>query len=62
MTAVTRCVVMGLAALLASASPALGQNPKPDDAFAQALFDPQLVLRHCPGHRPDAGPAPHDSR
>ena len=42
----TRWVLMGLAVLLASASSALGQNPKPDDAFAQALFDPQLVLRH----------------
>lgn len=42
----TRWVVCGLAALLGSASPAAGQNPKPDDAFAQALFDPQLVLRH----------------
>lgn len=43
----TRWVLMGLAALLAFASPAAGQNPKPDDAFAQALFDPQLVLRHA---------------
>lgn len=42
----TRWVVCGLAALLAIAAPAAGQNPKPDDAFAQALFDPQLVLRH----------------
>jgi Spy/CpxP family protein refolding chaperone len=25
----------------------VGQNAKPDDAFAQALFDPQLVLRHA---------------
>jgi Spy/CpxP family protein refolding chaperone len=38
--------VFGLAALLGAAAPAAGQNPKPDDAFAQALFDPQLVLRH----------------
>jgi Spy/CpxP family protein refolding chaperone len=36
-----------LAALLVIAAPAAGQNPKPDDAFAQALFDPQLVLRHA---------------
>ena len=43
----TRWVLMGLCALLAFASPAAGQNPKPDDAFAQALFDPQLVLRHA---------------
>lgn len=43
----TRWVVMGFAALLACATPAAGQNPKPDDAFAQALFDPQLVLRHA---------------
>ena len=43
----TRWVVMGLALLLASARPGAGQNPKPDDAFAQALFDPQLVLRHA---------------
>ena len=43
----TRWVLMGLAVLLASASPAAAQNPKPDDAFAQALFDPQLVLRHA---------------
>jgi Spy/CpxP family protein refolding chaperone len=33
--------------LLAVATPASGQSPKPDDAFAQALFDPQLVLRHA---------------
>jgi len=44
---VIRWVVVGLIALLACASSALGQNPKPDDAFAQALFDPQLVLRHA---------------
>ena len=43
----TRWLVIGLAALLAFASPAAAQNPKPDDAFAQALFDPQLVLRHA---------------
>lgn len=42
-----RWVVVGLIALVVGASPALGQNPKPDDAFAQALFDPQLVLRHA---------------
>jgi Spy/CpxP family protein refolding chaperone len=38
---------VGFVSLLAIAQPALGQNPKPDDAFAQALFDPQLVLRHA---------------
>ena len=43
----TRWIFVGLVALLPVASPALGQNPKPDDAFAQALFDPQLVLRHA---------------
>ena len=43
----TRWVLIGCLALLASAGRALGQNPKPDDAFAQALFDPQLVLRHA---------------
>jgi Spy/CpxP family protein refolding chaperone len=36
-----------LAVSLGVTSPAAGQNPKPDDAFAQALFDPQLVLRHA---------------
>ena len=44
---VTRWVVIGFASLLVSACPALAQNQKPDDAFAQALFDPQLVLRHA---------------
>jgi len=45
---VTRWVLTAVAAaLLAAASPAGAQNPKPDDAFAQALFDPQLVLRHA---------------
>jgi Spy/CpxP family protein refolding chaperone len=44
---VTRWIAMGLAAFLVCAAPAAGQNPKPDDAFAQALFDPQLVLRHA---------------
>ena len=43
----TRWVLVGLIALAAGASSALGQNPRPDDAFAQALFDPQLVLRHA---------------
>ena len=44
----TRWVLTAVAAaLLAAASPAGAQNPKPDDAFAQALFDPQLVLRHA---------------
>jgi Spy/CpxP family protein refolding chaperone len=38
---------MALALLFAAPSPAASQNPKPDDAFAQALFDPQLVLRHA---------------
>ena len=32
-------------ALTLAAMPARAQNPKPDDAFAQALFDPQLVLK-----------------
>jgi Spy/CpxP family protein refolding chaperone len=49
---VTRYFAVGVAALhmcaaLMCATPAAGQNPKPDDAFAQALFDPQLVLRHA---------------
>jgi Spy/CpxP family protein refolding chaperone len=44
----TRWVVTVItAALLAAPSVAAAQNPKPDDAFAQALFDPQLVLRHA---------------
>jgi Spy/CpxP family protein refolding chaperone len=43
----SRLVLTVLAVLLATATPALAQNPKPDDAFAQALFDPQLVLRHA---------------
>lgn len=44
----TRRVLTAVAAaLLATASLAAAQNPKPDDAFAQALFDPQLVLRHA---------------
>ena len=43
----TRRLLMGLAALLAFVTPVTAQNPKPDDAFAQALFDPQLVLRHA---------------
>ena len=43
----TRWILVGLVALLPVARPALGQYPKPDDAFAQALFDPQLVLRHA---------------
>ena len=44
----TRWVVTIMTALLLSApSGAAAQNPKPDDAFAQALFDPQLVLRHA---------------
>ena len=40
-------VGLSLALALVAAGPALAQNPKPDDAFAQALFDPQLVLRHA---------------
>ncbi len=40
-----RWVTMALALLLAGASPADGQA-KPDDAFARAFFDPQLVLKH----------------
>lgn len=43
----TRWVMMIAAALIALARPADGQSPKPDDVFAQALFDPQLVLRHA---------------
>lgn len=43
----TRWIVVGFVSLFAIARPAFGQNPKPDDAFAQALFDPQLVLRHA---------------
>ena len=42
-----RYFALGLAALLVCAAPATAQNPKPDDAFAQTLFDPQLVLRHA---------------
>ena len=40
-------VALVLAVLMAGANPVRAQNPKPDDAFAQALFDPQLVLRHA---------------
>lgn len=43
----TRWIALGCALLLAVATPAEAQSPKPDDAFAQALFDPQLVLRHA---------------
>jgi len=46
-TRVTRWVAIGVVSMLGYASPTLAQNPKPDDAFAQALFDPQLVLRHA---------------
>ncbi len=42
----TKCIV-GAAVLLICGAPLAAQNPKPDDAFAQALFDPQLVLRHA---------------
>lgn len=42
----TRWMLLGLGALLALARPVTAQNSKPDDAFADALFDPQLVLRH----------------
>jgi Spy/CpxP family protein refolding chaperone len=44
---VTRWMALGMTVLLAWATPAAAQNPKPDDAFAQALFDPQLVLRYA---------------
>lgn len=43
----TRWMALGMTVLLAWATPAAAQNPKPDDAFAQALFDPQLVLRYA---------------
>jgi len=46
-TRMTRWVAIGVVSMLGYASPTLAQNPKPDDAFAQALFDPQLVLRHA---------------
>jgi Spy/CpxP family protein refolding chaperone len=46
-TRVTCWVAIGVVSMLGYASPTLAQNPKPDDAFAQALFDPQLVLRHA---------------
>jgi len=46
-TRVTRWVAIGVVSMLGYASATLAQNPKPDDAFAQALFDPQLVLRHA---------------
>jgi Spy/CpxP family protein refolding chaperone len=46
-TRATRWVAIGVVSMLGYASPTLAQNPKPDDAFAQALFDPQLVLRHA---------------
>ena len=39
-------ITLGVVFLVASASPAAGQN-KADDAFARALFDPQLVLKHA---------------
>ena len=39
-------ITLGVVLLVASASPAVGQN-KADDAFARALFDPQLVLKHA---------------
>ena len=39
--------LLGFSVLLACATPAIAQGPKPDDAFAEALFDPQLVLRHA---------------
>ncbi|MDP1859116.1 MAG: hypothetical protein Q8K82_10615 [Gemmatimonadaceae bacterium] len=39
-------IALGVVLLVASASPAVGQN-KADDAFARALFDPQLVLKHA---------------
>lgn len=40
-----RWVTIALLLLLAGAPPAAGQA-KPDDAFAKAFFDPQLVLKH----------------
>lgn len=43
----TKWILVAAAMLLAGASPADAQNPKPEDAFAQALFDPQLVLQHA---------------
>jgi Spy/CpxP family protein refolding chaperone len=39
--------IVGAALLIVGTAPVGAQNPKPDDAFAQALFDPQLVLRHA---------------
>ncbi len=39
-------ITLGVVFLVAGALPAVGQN-KADDAFARALFDPQLVLKHA---------------
>jgi Spy/CpxP family protein refolding chaperone len=39
-------LTLGLVLLLVSSESAAGQN-KSDDAFARALFDPQLVLKHA---------------
>ena len=39
-------ITLGVVFLVALALPAAGQN-KADDAFARALFDPQLVLKHA---------------
>lgn len=43
----TKWTMVAAAMLLAGAAPAEAQTPKPEDAFAQALFDPQLVLQHA---------------
>lgn len=40
-----RLVLLGC--LVAAAGPLSGQGTKPEDAFAKALFDPQLVLRNA---------------
>jgi Spy/CpxP family protein refolding chaperone len=44
---VNKWIVAGLAAFLACATPALAQKPDQPDAFAEALFDPQLVLQNA---------------
>jgi Spy/CpxP family protein refolding chaperone len=40
-------MVLALIAIVAVPPRLVGQQPKPDDVFARALFDPQLVLRHA---------------
>lgn len=40
-------IVAGLVAIVAGATPALAQKPDQPDAFAEALFDPQLVLQNA---------------